>query len=124
MTDEGWGIILIIIAVIIFVCWIEWIIGKAIGKHVSHTTGIVVGIVLILLGFGLLVGIACIVYSQKNKNPPVDINANINVSRQPLMQQTSNQQQFNDDDTMACPYCAETIKKKAKICRYCNNKLV
>lgn len=29
----------------------------------------------------------------------------------------------NTDDTKECPYCAETIKAKAKICRFCNNEL-
>jgi hypothetical protein len=26
-----------------------------------------------------------------------------------------------DNDTKECPMCAETVKKKAKICRYCNH---
>lgn len=28
-----------------------------------------------------------------------------------------------DVDTKACPWCAETIKKAAKVCRYCNREL-
>lgn len=28
-----------------------------------------------------------------------------------------------DDDSMACPRCAETIKKAAKICRFCGHEL-
>jgi len=27
------------------------------------------------------------------------------------------------DDTKECPYCAETIKAKAKVCRFCNREL-
>ena len=28
-----------------------------------------------------------------------------------------------DGDTMPCPFCAETIKKAAKLCRFCNREL-
>jgi len=28
-----------------------------------------------------------------------------------------------DDETQQCPYCAETIKKEAKICRFCQMDL-
>lgn len=34
---------------------------------------------------------------------------------QPMMQEY---------DTMECPYCAEIIKRKAKICRFCNHEIV
>ena len=73
-------------------------------------TGIILGVILILIGVSFLIGIACIIYSQKNKNASIDINANINHQRPP-------------SDEMECPHCAETIKRKAKICRYCNNKI-
>jgi len=104
----------IIFALIIFVLWIEWIIGVLIGKNVSRMTGIIVGIVLIVLGFSFLTGIACIVYSQRHANAPIDITAHINNDRQSSLY---------DDDTTKCPHCAETIKKNAKICRYCNREL-
>jgi len=116
MNDVGiYLIVLGIILFIIFIIWVEWTIGKLIGRNVSRLAGIVLGIVLILVGFSLLTGIACIIYSQENANAPIDINANIN--RQSTIYQQST------GDTIECPYCAEIIKKNAKICRYCNNKL-
>ena len=112
--EDYTGFLLIVVVVVIFIIWLEWTIGKLIGKNVSRLTGVVLGIALMLLGFSFLVGIACIIYSQQNANAPIDINANIN--QQSALQQSS-------WDTRECPYCAETIKKNAKICRYCNNKL-
>jgi nitrate reductase gamma subunit len=114
LRDDTTGIIIIIVAVVILIGWIQWIIGRAIGRRVSRTTGLVLGIVLILLGFSLLIGIPCIIYSQNNADAAININ-NVN--------QRSSNQRSSWNDTMECPYCAETIKKNAKICRYCNNKL-
>jgi len=111
---EDFTAFLIFIAIgIIFLVWLEWIIGKAIGRNVSRLTGILLGIALIIFGFSFLIGIACIIYSQQNANDPININSNINAN-------INHQYQ---SDTIECPYCAETIKKNAKICRYCNNKL-
>lgn len=109
MDDSGNFVLglVIIIAIIFLIIWFEWIIGKLIGRNVSQLTGIILGIVLIIFGFSFLTGIACIVYSQKNKNAPIDVNANI----------------IKQSDEIECPYCAETIKKNAKICRYCKNEI-
>ncbi len=30
---------------------------------------------------------------------------------------------MSDKDTKQCPFCAETIKRKAKICRFCHMNL-
>ena len=102
-----------VIIAIGFVIWLEWVIGKAIGKHVSKTTGIILGLIAILCGFSIIIGIACIIYSQKNRDSPVsvniDTNANVNL----------NSASFQNNDTRECPYCAEIIKKKATVCRFC-----
>jgi hypothetical protein len=37
--------------------------------------------------------------------------------------ETVSTEQTFDDDLQECPHCAETIKAKAKVCRYCGNKL-
>ncbi len=97
-----------VVAIILLFIWIEWAIGKLIGRNVSKLTGVILGVVLIACGFSFLTGIACIIYSQRNSEGAIDINATIN-------------QQVSSD--IECPYCAETIKRNAKICRYCNNKL-
>ena len=117
MDDFGFifgGIIFFYTAIIALVIFISWQIGKFIGTRLSQTTGLIVGIVLILCGFTLFVAIPCIIYSQKNKNKSLvlDLNINSNVN--------SN---INNSDTKECPYCAETIKFNAKICRFCNRAI-
>ena len=107
---EAYILIIFIIVGIILFAWIEWSIGAFIGRNVSRMTGIIFGVILILVGFSFLIGVACIIYSQKNQNASIDINANIN-------------HQQLQSDTIECPHCAETIKRNAKICRYCNNKI-
>lgn len=36
---------------------------------------------------------------------------------------TNREKEFENFDTKKCPFCAERIKTKAKICRFCNSKL-
>jgi hypothetical protein len=107
----GYGtVFLILIVVIAIVVWLEWIIGKAIGKSVSKGTGLVLGIILICLGFSVLAGIAIIIYSNKNTTT-VNINANVTTNMRQNISSSS--------DTRECPFCAELIKKKATVCRFC-----
>jgi uncharacterized membrane protein YdbT with pleckstrin-like domain len=44
----------------------------------------------------------------------------VNTQAQKLSEALNN---FNTGDSMECPYCAEIIKAKAKICRYCGREL-
>jgi hypothetical protein len=73
------GTIGTIFIVFVVVALVEWMIGKAIGNAVSKGTGLILGIIFILCGFSLLVGIAIIVYSNRNKDEPtININSNTN----------------------------------------------
>jgi hypothetical protein len=115
--------ILILVALVFFIffaIWLEWVIGKAIGNRVSKNTGIILGIIAILFGFSVFIGIACIIYSQKNTThsfPTINANINTNTS-------TPNYFSVLNNDTRECPYCAETIKKKATVCRFCGKNVV
>jgi putative Mn2+ efflux pump MntP len=98
---------------------LEWLIGRAIGKSVSQNTGIILGIMCILLGFSIIIGIAIIIYSQKNKTS-VTVNLMSNQSVNPTTaQSTARLDTYPSDDTRECPYCAEIIKRRASVCRFC-----
>lgn len=57
----------LILFIVFMVIWIEWAIGKFIGKRLSQETGIVLGVILILLGIPLFIGIPVIIYSNGAK---------------------------------------------------------
>lgn len=40
-----------------------------------------------------------------------------------MTSKSTNSESTDQSDTKECPFCAETIKKKAKFCRYCNKEL-
>jgi hypothetical protein len=126
-----------ILLIVIFGIFIEWIIGKAIGKCLSRTSGLVLGIVLIIFFPLFLMGIAIIVYSGKNEVSS-NVNVNINMDRNRMINYernvTPNANYYlsnehipentgiaivQKNDSRECPYCAEIIKKKAKVCRFC-----
>jgi ABC-type Na+ efflux pump permease subunit len=104
-------VIVIVIAIIVSIPLLEWKIGKAIGKRVTKSAGLVFGIILIVLFPFFLAGIACILHSQKNADVII-VNTNGNVN-------PSNPAAISNSDTRRCPYCAETIQKQAIICRFC-----
>jgi hypothetical protein len=77
--------------------YLEWILGKKVGKMVSKGTGLVLGIILIFLGFTFIAGIVIIMYSNKNKSDvsilPTNLpaaNLDLNVDKK-----TSNEQNAN-----------------------------
>jgi len=71
-------VIFIIIGILLLII-IEWAIGKAIGNAISSGAGIALGIIFIILFPLFLMGLAIIIYSNKNKNEsPYNIHLNIN----------------------------------------------
>jgi len=118
------GIALMYLTIFILIILVSWILGKLLGKHLSKTTGLIIGIVLIACGISIFVGIPCIIYSSKNKDKiDLDINLNSNISTD--KKENVQESMFNDiNDTKECPYCAEKIKKKATVCRFCGKTIV
>ncbi len=61
--------------------------------------------------------------------PKVDTEESEIAKKQLELQQMQMEMNINKDkqaqqETIECPNCAETIKEKAKICRFCNNEVV
>jgi len=115
------GVFFLYIAIIALIIFISWQLGKFIGKRLSQTTGLIIGIILILCGFTLFVAIPCIIYSAKNKDKSLNLDFKISNNINSNIQRTTNVQ---DNDTKECPFCAEIIKKNAKVCRFCNRDII
>jgi hypothetical protein len=69
-----------ILALIALVVFVEIKIGKAVGSMLSKETGLILGIILIVLGITLFIGIPVIIYSNKKKDGLDLPTANININ--------------------------------------------
>jgi putative Mn2+ efflux pump MntP len=64
---------LIWLVVTILIIFVEIKIGKVIGIRLSKESGLVLGIILIVMGVTLFIGIPIIIYSNKNKDQEKNI---------------------------------------------------
>jgi len=85
--------ILPFLILLVIVAFIQFKIGKAIGTRLSKESGLILGIVLIIVGVTLFIGIPIIIYSNKK----------IGLKK--------------------CPFCANDIKSEAIICQFCKKEL-
>jgi len=67
----NYGFIIIILAFLALVIYIEILIGKYIGTRLSNDAGLIVGLILTVLGISLFIGISTMVYSAKKKNKSI-----------------------------------------------------
>jgi Na+/melibiose symporter-like transporter len=72
-------------------------------------------ITIVVIGVIVLIVILIFVASNEKKT-------NITISQNESPNESSNKSNTSDD-MKECPFCAESIKKKAKICRFCGREV-